>query len=161
MGIRSHVVEPFVVGARSHTICFVLESAHKISFLPSPSTSTKLGDSLPIPTVSEMMCFFQYPSAFLGFSYHIPGVPGKPMTIRSIHSSRFTSILKLRNEVLYSFAGLKGFPSTISCFFQSGASNQKAPAKTSILPSLLTSPTATPSERNSFVKVCFLNSGDD
>src|SRR5690606_26687584 len=114
MANRSQSVDEFDVGARSQTICFALESAHRISFLPSPSTSTKLGDSLPIETESPITCFVQCPLLFLGFSYQWAGFPGNPTTIRSIQPSRLTSRLKLRNDSLYSFAGSNLFPGASS-----------------------------------------------
>src|SRR4051794_16773615 len=43
----------------------------------------------------------------------------------------------------------------MTCIFQSGASYQTSPTRRSILPSLLTSATATPSERNVLSRTVF------
>ena len=92
---------------------------------PSLSISTNAGDSLAIPIESQIICFFQGPGWFFGFSNQIPGKPGKSTSTWSSHPSRFTSIARFGNELLYSFVGSKTRVGYISCCFHPGASNQK------------------------------------
>src|SRR3546814_21441 len=105
-----------------------------------------------------MVSTFQYPGLLRGFSCQTIALPGNTKRTRSGHPSRFTSMLKFKQELLYSVVE-NVWGEASSCRTQPGAANQKAPAIISGCPSRFTSATATPSEIKSLVSTCFVKPG--
>src|SRR3546814_10412335 len=95
-----------------------------------------------------MVSTFQYPGLLRGFSCQTIALPGNTKRNRSGHPSRFTSMLKFKQELLYSVVE-NVWGEASSCRTQPGAANQKAPAIISGCPSRFTSATERSEEKTS------------
>src|SRR5688572_17391607 len=89
-----HVVSFLTFGADIQITLRLVGSLHSRSNLPSPSTSTRQGDSFPTEGYTRRR--FQCPGLFFGFSYQYASLLGNPIPIRSVQPSWFTSIGKSR-----------------------------------------------------------------
>src|SRR3546814_13180060 len=74
-----------------------------------------------------MVSTFQYPGLLRGFSCQTIALPGNTKRTRSGHQSRFTSMLKFKQELLYSVVE-NVWGEASSCRTQLGTEHQKAPA---------------------------------
>src|SRR3546814_9628996 len=95
-----------------------------------------------------MVSTFQYPGLLRGFSCQTIALPGNTKRTRSGHPTRFTTMLKFKQELLYSVVE-NVWGKASSCRTKPGAANKKAPAIISGCPSRLPKDTPNPEERKS------------